>query len=206
MKSENEKTSNKAFHRTAHKAPPVNADVGIKRNIMTTKYFTALLATALVSLSAYGADKLSVIFPDTTNLVFTVPINGKTGERPYDFFLEYPAEYEDDGRPTKFERTGLGYYISVDVIEKAEMSARCILKVDCHKLSDWVPYTIGELVLMQPVLTSFSTETELTLPIGEWLTLADDIESHRVQFLYERKQSQQGGPGYPSQGAGSPDP
>ena len=173
---------------------------------MITKYFVAFIATLLVSLTAFGADKLCVIFPDTTNLIFTVPIHGNTGERPYDFFLEYPAEYEDDGRPTKFERTGLGYYISVDVIEKAEMSARCILKVDCHKLSDWVPYTIGELVLMQPVLTSFSTETELTLPIGEWFTLADDIESHRVQFLYERKQSQQGGPGYPSQGAGSPDP
>ena len=173
---------------------------------MTAKYLAALLATALLSLSAYGADTLRVIFPRTTNLVFTVPIEGKTGERPYDFFLEYPTEYENDGRPTKFERTGLGFYISVDVIEEAEMSVRCKLKIDCHKLSDWVPYTIGELVLMQPVLTSFSTETELPLPIGEWFTLADDIESHRVQFLYERKQSQQSGPAYPPQGVGSADP
>lgn len=172
---------------------------------MTTKYLTALLAASLLSVSAYGADSLRVIFPNTTNLVFTVPINGKTGERPYDFFLEYPAEYEDDGRPTKFERTGLGYYISVDVIEETEMSVRCNLKVDCHKLSDWVPYTIGELVLVQPVLTSFSTDTELTLPIGDWFSFGS-FESHRWQFLYERNQSQQGGPGYPAQGAGSPDP
>ena len=170
---------------------------------MTTRYYVALFTTALISLTAFGADKLSVIFPETTNLVFTVPINGKTGERPYDFFLEYPTEYENDGRPTKFERTGLGYYISVDVIEEAEMSVRCILKIDCHKLSDWVPYTIGELVLIQPVLTSFSTETELPLPIGEWFTLADDIESHRIQFLYERKESQQGVAPYVAQGAPS---
>ena len=27
--------SNKAFHRTAHKAPPVNADVGVKEKLYT---------------------------------------------------------------------------------------------------------------------------------------------------------------------------
>ena len=173
---------------------------------MTIKYFATLLATSLVSLSAFGADTLRVIFPNTTNLVFTVPINGKTGERPYDFFLEYPAEYENDGRPTKYERTGLGYYICVEVIEETEDGVRCKLKVDRHSLSDWIPYAAGELVMLQPVLTSFATETELTLPIGTWVALADDLESHRVQFLYERKESQQGGPGYPPQGVGSPDP
>ena len=173
---------------------------------MTTKYLAALLATAMLSLSAYGADTLRVIFPRTTNLVFTVPINGNIGERPYDFFLEYPSEYEDDGRPTKFERTGLGYYICVEVIEETEDGVRCKLKVDRHSQSDWIPYTAGELVMLQPVLTSFATETELTLPIGTWVTLADDIESHRVQFLFERKESQQAGPAYPPQGVGSADP
>ena len=183
-----------------------NPDVGIKRNNMNTKYYAALLATSLVSLSAYGSDTLRVIFPRTTNLVFTVPINGNIGERPYDFFLEYPAEYENDGRPTKYERTGLGYYICVEVIEETGNGIRCKLKVDIHRLSDWIPYTYGELVMMQPVLTSFSTEQELTLPIGKWFTFADDIESHRMQFMYERKESQQWGPGYPPQGVGSPDP
>jgi hypothetical protein len=76
---------------------------------MNTKYFGTFIAALLASLTAFGADKLSVIFPDTTNLVFTVPIIGKTGERPYDAFLEYPSEYED-GRPTKLDRTGLGFY------------------------------------------------------------------------------------------------
>ena len=95
---------------------PLTPDVGIKRNNMNTKYYAALLAAALVSLSAYGSDTLRVIFPKTTNLVFSVPINGKTGERPYDFFLEYPDEYENDGRATKYERTGLGYYICLEVI------------------------------------------------------------------------------------------
>ena len=174
---------------------------------MTAKYLAALLAPALLSLSAFGADKLIVIFPKTTNLVFTVPINGKTGERPYDFFLEYPSEYElDDGRPTKYERTGLGYYICVEVIEETEDGVRCKLKVDRHSLSDWIPYTAGELVILQPELTSYSTETELTLPIGTWISLADDIESARLQFLFERKESQQAGAEYPSQGAGSSDP
>ena len=160
----------------------------------------------LASRTAYCADTLRVIFPRTTNLVFTVPINGKMGERPYDFFLEYPAEYEDDGRPTKFERTGLGYFIHVEVIEEMEYGVRCKLKVELHRLSDWIPYTAGELVMMQPVLTSFATDTELTLPIGKWFTFADDLESHRMQFMYERKESQQGGPGYSAQGALSPDP
>ena len=173
---------------------------------MNTKYYTALLAATLVSLSAYGSDTLRVIFPQTTNLVFSVPINGKTSERPYDFSLEYPAEYENDGRPTKYERTGLGYYICVKVIEETEDGVLCKLKVDRHSLSDWIPYTAGELVMLQPVLTSFATETELTLPIGTWVTLADDIESHRVQFLFERKESQQAGPAYPPQGVGSADP
>ena len=173
---------------------------------MKTKYFVAIIATLLTTLTAYGADTLSVIFPRTTNLVFTVPINGNMGERPYDFFLEYPAEYEGDGRPTKIERTGLGYYIHVEVIEETEYGVRCILKVDLHRLSDWIPYTHGELVLMQPVLTSFATEQELTLPVGKWVTLADDIESHRVHFLFERKESQQSVPGYPPQGVGSPEP
>ena len=175
-------------------------------NIMNIKYLVAFTAMMLASLTAYCADSLRVIFPRTTNLVFTVPINGNMGERPYDFFLEYPAEYEDDGRPTKFERTGLGYYIHIEVIEESDYGARCKLKIDLHRLSDWIPYTHGELVMIQPVLTSFSTEQELTLPIGKWFTMADDIESHRVQFLFERKESQQGGPGYPPQGVGSPDP
>ena len=170
---------------------------------MNAKYYAALLATALIALSSYGADKLSVIFPNTTNLVFTVPINDKVGERPYDFFLEYPAEYENDGRPTKYERTGLGYYIGVEVIDETEDGVRCKLKVDRHSLSDWIPYTAGELVLLQPVLTSYGTETELTLPIGTWISLADDIESHRIQFLYERKESQQGVAPYAAQGAAS---
>ena len=196
--------SNKAFHPYgAQSAPRVNADVGIKRINMNAKYYAALIATALIALSSYGADKLSVIFPNTTNLVFTVPINDKVGERPYDFFLEYPAEYENDGRPTKYERTGLGYYICVEVIDETEDGVRCKLKVDRHSLSDWIPYTAGELVLLQPVLTSYGTETELTLPIGTWISLADDIESHRIQFLYERKESQQGVAPYAAQGAAS---
>ena len=146
----------------------------------------------------------SFLIPRTTNLVF-VPINA-SWRTPYDFFLEYPSEYEDDGRPTKFERTGLGYYICVEVIEETDYGVRCKLKLDLHRLSDWIPYTFGELVMMQPVLTSFSTEQELALPIGKWFTMADDIESHRVQFLFERKKSQQGGAGYPPQSVGSPDP
>ena len=159
-----------------------------------------------MSLSAYGDYKLSVIFPDTTNLVFTVPINDMIGERPYDFFLEYPAEYEGDGRPTKFERTGLGYYIHVKITEVSEYGVRCKLKVDFHRLSDWIPYTRGELVLIQPVLTSFATEQELTLLVGKWFSFAADIESHRLQILLEKIESQQPGPGYPPQSVGSPDP
>ena len=198
------KASNKRVQGTLHKVSgPLTRDVGIKRINMNAKYYAALIATALIALSSYGADKLSVIFPNTTNLVFTVPINDKVGERPYDFFLEYPAEYENDGRPTKYERTGLGYYICVEVIDETEDGVRCKLKVDRHSLSDWIPYTAGELVLLQPVLTSYGTETELTLPIGTWISLADDIESHRIQFLYERKESQQGVAPYAAQGAAS---
>ena len=164
----------------------------------------------MVSLSAYGADKLSVIYPDTTNLVFTVLINGKTGERPYDFFLEYPAEY-DDGTPTKFERTGLGYYIFVEVIEETDAGVRCKLKVDCHNLSDWHPYTFGEMVMLQPVLFSLATETELTLPIGEWYSLGTFMLNNEQplgwKFLFQRdEKSQQSGPAYPPQGVGSADP
>ena len=198
------KASNKRVQGTLHKVSgPLTRDVGIKRINMNAKYYAALIATALIALSSYGADKLSVIFPNTTNLVFTVPINDKVGERPYDFFLEYPAEYENDGRPTKYESTGLGYYIGVEVIDETEDGVRCKLKVDRHSLSDWIPYTAGELVLLQPVLTSYGTETELTLPIGTWISLADDIESHRIQFLYERKESQQGVAPYAAQGAAS---
>ena len=168
--------------------PIQTPDVGIKRNNMNTKYSAALLAVTLVSLSAHGSDILRVIFP--TNLVFTVPINGKTGERPYDFFLEYPSEYElDDGRPTKYERTGLGYYICVEVIEETEDGVRCKLKVDRHSLSDWMPYTAGEHILLQPVLSSLAIETELTLPIGMWVTLAEDVESACLQFMFEREES-----------------
>ena len=189
----------------AQSAPKVNFNVGIKRNNMNTKYSAALLAVTLVSLSAHGSDILRVIFP--TNLVFTVPINGKTGERPYDFFLEYPSEYElDDGRPTKYERTGLGYYICVEVIEETEDGVRCKLKVDRHSLSDWMPYTAGEHILLQPVLSSLAIETELTLPIGMWVTLAEGVESACLQFMFEREESQQSGPAYPPQGVGSADP
>ena len=176
---------------------------------MTAKYFATLLVTALVSLSAFGADKLIVIFPKTTNLVFTVPINGKTGERPYDFFLEFPDEYDDEGRPTKYERTGLGYYISVEVIEETADGVRCKVKVDRHSLSDWKPYTAGEHIMLQPVLTSLSTDTEITLHIGEWYP-PECLQNNQFpywKFLFQREeQSQQGGPGYPPQGVGSPDP
>ena len=179
---------------------PLNRDVGIKRNNMNTKYYTALIATALISLSSYGADKLSVIFPDTTNLVFTVPINDKVGERPYDAHLEYPSEY-DDGRPTKFGRTGLGFYIHVEVIDETDSGVHCKLNVDHHTLSDWNQYDIGnQIIVRQPVFSAFATESDITLPIGQWLEMADGLK-----FLYQ-KESQQGGPGYPPQGVGSPDP
>jgi len=178
---------------------------------MNTKYYAALLAATLVSLSAYGSDTLHVIFPQTTNLVFSVPINGKTGERPYDFFLEYPSEYEDDGRPTKFERTGLGYYICVEVIEETDYGVRCKLRLDLHRLSDWIPYTFGELVMLQPVLSSLSTDTEITLPIGEWYPLGVFVQKNNQllswKFLFQREEkSQQSGPAYPPQGVGSADP
>ena len=172
---------------------------------MTTKYFGAIIAIMLTSLTAFGSDTLSVIFPDSTNQVFSVPISGKTGERPYDAFLEHPTEY-DGSTPTKFERTGLGYYISIEVIEESDIGVRCKLKIDHHSLSDFTPYNIGEAILLQPKFTSLSTDTELTLPVGKWFTMGEDVESHRIQLLFERKESQQGGPGYPPQGVGSPDP
>ena len=153
---------------------------------MTTKYLTALLTTALVSLSAYGADKLSVIFPDTTNLVFTVPIKDKVGERPYDAHLEYPSEYED-GRPTKYDRTGLGFYISIEVIEETEMGVRCKLKVDHHTLSGWNQYDIGNHNIVQlPTFAALATELDITLIIGQWL----DIGSG-PKFLYQRENESQ---------------
>jgi len=178
---------------------------------MNTKYYTALIATALISLSSYGADKLSVIFPDTTNLVFTVPIVGKTGERPYDAFLEYPSEYED-GRPTKYSRTGLGYFISIEVIEETKMGVQCKLKVDHHTLSDWNQYDIGnEIMVQQPVFSALSTESEMILPIGEWFSLdCTGVKGNQplsIQYQFKRdEESQQAGPGYPPQGVGSPDP
>ena len=169
---------------------------------MTSKYFGAIIAIMLTSLAAFGADKLSVIFPDTTNLVFTVPIIGKTGERPYDAFLEYPSEYED-GRPTKLDRTGLGFYISIEVIEETEMGVRCKLMVDHHTLSGWNQYDIGNQNIVQlPTFAALATELDITLIIGQWL----DIGSG-PKFLYQREnESQQGGPGYSAQGALSPDP
>ena len=169
---------------------------------MTTKLLTALLTTALVSLSAYGADKLSVIFPDTTNLVFTVPIKDNVGERPYDAHLEYPSEYED-GRPTKYDRTGLGFYISIEVVEETDMGVRCKLKVDHHTLSGWNQYDIGnQIIVQQPIFAALATESDITLIIGQWLDIGSGLK-----FLYQREnESQQGGPGYPPQGVGSPDP
>lgn len=137
---------------------------------MNMKYFAAFIATLSASLTVFGADKLSVIFPDTTNLVFTVPIVGKIGERPYDAFLEYPKEY-DDGRPTKYERSGLGYYIHVEVIEETESGIRCKLKVDHHSLSDWIPYNFKDQLMFQPVLSALATDTESILPIGKWFSL-----------------------------------
>ena len=169
---------------------------------MTTKYFGTIIAMMLTSLAAFGADKLSVIFPDTTNLVFTVPISEKEGERPYDAFLEYPSEYED-GRPTKFGRTGLGFYIHVEVIEETEKGIHCKLKVDHHTLSDWNQYDIGnQVVVQQPVFSAFATESDVMLSIGQWFDFGSGLK-----FLYQREnESQQGGPGYPPQGVGSPDP
>ena len=157
---------------------------------MTAKRIAALLASALVSLSASGADKLSVIFPDTTNLVFIVSINDKVGERPYDAFLEYPSEYED-GRPIKFGRTGLGFYIHIEVIEETEKGIHCKLKVDHHTLSDWNQYDIGnQVVVQQPVFSAFATESDVMLSIGQWFDFGSGLK-----FLYQREnESQQGGP------------
>ena len=168
---------------------------------MTIKYFAALLTTALLSLSVYGADKLSVIFPDTTNLVFTVPINDKIGERPYDAFLEYPSEYEN-GRPTKFGRTGLGFYIHVEVIEETEIGVQCKLKVDHHTLSDWNQFDIGnQIIAQQPVFSALATESDILLPIGQWLEMGGGLK-----FLYQKEKSQQSVPEYPPQGVGSSEP
>ena len=165
---------------------------------MTTKYLAALLTTALISLSASGADKLFVVFPDTTNLVFTVPINDKMGERPYDAHLEYPSEYED-GRPTKFGRTGLGFYIHVEVIEETEKGVQCKLKVDHHTLSDWNQYDIGnQIIVQQPVFSAFATESNIILPIGQWFDIGSGLK-----YLYQREESQQGVAPYVAQGAPS---
>ena len=169
---------------------------------MNTKYFAPFIATILASLTAFGADKLSVIFPDTTNLVFTVPIIGKTGERPYDAFLEYPSEYED-GRPTKLDRTGLGFYISIEVIEETKMGVRCKLKVDHHTLSGWNQYDIGnQIIVQQPIFAALATESDITLIIGQWLDIGSGLK-----FLYQREnESQQSVPAYVAQGAPSAEP
>jgi len=187
-------------HYGAQDAPMVNRDVGIKRIYMNTKYYAALIATALVALSSYGTDKLSVIFPDTTNLVFTVPISDKVGERPYDAHLEYPSEYED-GHPTKFGRTGLGFYIHVEVTEETEKGVQCKLKVDHHTLSDWNQYDIGnQIIAQQPVFSAFATESDIILPIGQWFDIGSGLK-----YLYQREEtSQQSVPEYPPQGVGSP--
>ena len=196
------KSANKGVQGTLHKVSgPLTPNVGIKKNNMNTKYYTALIATALISLSSYGADKLSVIFPDTTNLVFTVPINDKVGERPYDAHLEYPSEYED-GRPTKFGRTGLGFYIHVEVIEETDNGVHCKLKVDHHTLSDWNQYDIGnQIIVQQPVFSALATESDIVLPIGQWLEMGDGLK-----YFYQKEESQQSGPAYPPQGVGSADP
>ncbi len=155
---------------------------------MNTKYFAPFIATILASLTAFGADKLSVIFPDTTNLVFTVPIIGKTGERPYDAFLEYPSEYED-GRPTKLDRTGLGFYISIEVIEETKMGVRCKLKVDHHTLSGWNQYDIGnQIIVQQPIFAALATESDIILIIGQWLDIGGGIK-----FRYQREEESQAG-------------
>ena len=163
---------------------------------MTAKRIAALLASALVSLSASGADKLSVIFPDTTNLVFIVSINDKVGERPYDAFLEYPSEYED-GRPIKFGRTGLGFYIHIEVIEETEKGMRCKIKVDHHTMSDWKQYDIGkQIVVQQPVFSAFATESDIYLPIGRWFEAGN-----QPKYLYQQESH-----GVGAQGAPSPEP
>lgn len=157
---------------------------------MAIKYLSLLTLFALTLLPTYAEDRLTVVFSGSTNLTFTVLLKERFGERPYDATLEYPSEYKD-GRPSKFDRAGIGYFISAKIIKETEYGARFTIKIDKHNLIGWTDYQREGDIIRQPIFSSFSTDTEIELPTGEWVTLEgksgeDKEQPTSVKLLYKK--------------------
>jgi len=141
------------------------------------KLKTLLILTLITTVTTgYGSDIFSLQFPDSTNRVFSLPLdkNG-SGEYPFYTFVEYPIECTD-GCPPMTERLGVGYRFSVTVIKVNGPYARCKIEAQMQDVVGWTTYQMDSAIMRLPKTSSSGYEGELQLTLGEWSTLKHPSE------------------------------
>ena len=121
-------------------------------------------------------------------------------KREYDAFVKYPTEFEADEtiRATKWESRGIGTFIEVT----ATLDGEYITLSLSFEKAEFLGLTLHDMrghMVKQPTFGSQNTTAELQVWPGQWVPF--NVFRCRI-----RKDPQQGGPGYPPQGVGSPDP
>ncbi len=173
----------------------------VYRERTNMKAIPGMIAAAVLGISSAWADgELRVLFSDMKTMdmpsfvageehreamEFSVPIVDGKGERPFDFTLEYPIEFNDDGEPTQFEKTGLGYYISVEVLEETEDAATCKVDFQYRRLGNMLAYSIGERIVLLPEFKAFNTDTTLSFFPDSWISLgAATPDGGELKLMY----------------------
>ena len=172
------KELNKALHRTAHKAPPVTADVGHKK--MNTSIKTVLISALMALAMSYNSSAVS--------------------------HLSLPLERENDQLCITFPDRGTRWMITItlDKVYPSTYGQRlCITKDNVITLADkHIIHTIKAVIQEDRVGLEVTTQEDLR-SFGGGITQ----ESYFIPVPKENEnQGQQGGPAYPPQGVGSADP
>jgi hypothetical protein len=135
-----------------------------------------LLVCTFCALGFSDSETFTVIFPDEKKTKVTVDLIDGVGRKEFDAVVEYAIEF-NEGKPTKREKRGLGYFINIQVVERREAVVICTIEVAYCFIADWIPYDVdGSAKVWIPVFSSGSGATELILPIGEWLDPASKMD------------------------------
>jgi hypothetical protein len=115
-----------------------------------------------------------VHFPktETQSIFVLIDSNGK-GKQDFDDFMEFPSELNEQGKPLKTKRHGLGLSAEVFALQKISPNSYLVkIKVEKSFFLSWQEQWIGSAKIKTPVFGGYKIEqTELPLNLNKWFTV-----------------------------------